>query len=70
MLDLTPVITPDASASLPLLHPGDGGYDAARAAWNLAINHRPAAGCIATEVSHVQGAAKADTRPRSVGPRR
>ncbi len=56
MLNLDPVITPDASASLPLLHPGEDGYDAARAAWNLAVDQRPAAVCIATEVAHVQGA--------------
>ncbi len=38
------------------IHPGDQGYDAARAAWNLAVDQRPACVCIATEVAHVQAA--------------
>ncbi len=56
MLNLEPLTTADASASAALLHPGEDGYDAARATFNLAVDQRPAAVCVATEVAHVQGA--------------
>jgi FAD binding domain len=42
--------------TLPLIEPGHAEYDAARAAWNLSVDQRPAAICIATEVEHVQSA--------------
>jgi FAD binding domain len=42
--------------TLPLIEPGHDEYDAARAAWNLAVDQRPAAICVATEVEHVQAA--------------
>jgi hypothetical protein len=42
--------------TLPLIEPGHDEYDAARAAWNLAVDQRPAAICIATQVEDVQAA--------------
>jgi FAD binding domain len=46
-----------ATAELPpLMWPADAEYDAARAAWNLAVDQRPACICVATRVEHVQAA--------------
>ncbi len=42
--------------SPPLIWPHDEEYDAARGAWNLEVDQRPACVCIATEVGHVQAA--------------
>ena len=49
-------IDPHAGSPATFIHPGDEGYDAARAAFNLATDQRPACICVATEVAHVQAA--------------
>ena len=36
--------------------PGSPSYDIGRSAWNLAADQRPAAVCVATQVSDVQAA--------------
>jgi FAD/FMN-containing dehydrogenase len=40
----------------PLIWPGDDECDAARAAWNLHVDERPACICVATQVENVQAA--------------
>lgn len=45
--------TLEPTTAAPVL-PGDDGYDAARAAWNLAVDQRPAAVVTATSVADVQ----------------
>jgi hypothetical protein len=51
MLNTNTLISP-----LGLIPPGHEQYDAARAAWNLNVDQRPACVCVATEVEHVQAA--------------
>jgi FAD/FMN-containing dehydrogenase len=67
-IDLRPL-----AADIPLHLPGDPGYDAARVAWNFAVDQRPAAVALprtAAEVQHiVRAAAAAGLRvaPQSTG---
>lgn len=61
------------AADLPLHLPGDPGYDAARVAWNFAVDQRPAAVALPRDVTEVQqiirAAARAGLRvaPQSTG---
>jgi hypothetical protein len=48
--------TSTASAAPALIWPGDDGYDAARQAWNLQADQRPACICVARTVADVQAA--------------
>lgn len=51
--------SPATAAQLPaIVLPDDQAYDTARRAWNLAVDQRPAAVCVATSVAEVQSAVR------------
>lgn len=52
MLNADPII----QSGVALIQPDDEQYDAARAAFNLVADQRPACICMATEVEHIQAA--------------
>ena len=51
-----PTRVADNNVTPTLIHPGSDAYDAARQAWNLDVDQRPACVCIARRVEDVQAA--------------